>query len=71
MGLYILALSVMLSASNVDPNKRKLVYLDRGEQRLKAGNYAAAEIEFRNAIALDRRFEQAHHQLAKTYLKLS
>jgi Tfp pilus assembly protein PilF len=66
-----LALAVMLSACTSDPNKKKLGYLSSGEKYFKAGNYPAAEIEFRNAIALDPKFEQAHYQLAETYLKLS
>ena len=69
--LCALALAVMLSACTFDPNKKKLGYLHRGEKYFKAGNYRAAELEFRNAIALDPKFEQAHFQLAKTYLKLS
>ena len=68
---FALALAVMLSACSFDPNKKKLRYLNSGEKYFKAGNYRAAEIEFRNAIALDPKFEQAHYQLAKTYLKLS
>jgi len=68
---YALALVVMLSACTFDPNKKKLGDLNRGEKYFKAGNYAAAEIEFRNAIMLDPKFEQAHYQLARTYLKLS
>ena len=68
---YALALAVMLSACTSDPNKKKLGYLNRGEKYFKAGNYRAAQIEFRNAIAVDPKFEQAHYQLAETYLKLS
>src|ERR1700675_291531 len=66
-----LALAVMLSACSFDPSKKKLRYLNSGEKYFKADNYRAAEIEFRNAIALDPKFEQAHYQLANTYLKLS
>src|SRR6202051_5254629 len=61
----------MLSACTTEPNKRKLGYLNGGEKYFKAGNYRAAQIEFRNAIALDPKFEQAHYQLAEAYLKLS
>ncbi len=57
---YALALAVMLSACTLDPNKKKLGYLNRGEKYFKAGNYSAAEVEFRNAVALDPKFEQAH-----------
>jgi len=67
----VLALAVMLSACTLDPNKKKLGYLNRGEKYFKAGDYRSAEIEFRNAIVLDPKFEQAHYQLARTYLKLS
>ena len=62
---------MVLSACSFDPNKKKVGYLHRGEKYFKAGNYPAAEIEFRNAIVLDPKFEQAHFQLARTYLKLS
>jgi Tfp pilus assembly protein PilF len=65
------ALTVMLCACSSDPNKEKLRYLNRGEKYYKAGDYRAAEIEFRNAIVLDPKFEQAHYQLARTYVKLS
>lgn len=62
---------LFLAACSTDPNKQKLNYLNSGEQYLKRGEYQAAVIQFRNAIALDPKFAAAHYQLAQTYLGLN
>jgi len=64
-------LLILLAACSSDPDKEKLKYFDSGVKYFKAGKYEAARIQFINAIKLDPKFEQAHYQLARTYLKLT
>ena len=61
---------VILAACSRDPAKQKAVYLASGEKYAKAGKYQEAVIQFRNAIEIDPRFAEAHHQLANVYIKL-
>ena len=62
---------LLVTACSSDPAVRKVKYLNSGEKYFAKGNYRAAEVEFRNAIALDPRFERAHFRLADTYIKLA
>src|ERR1051326_1367621 len=70
LGLVVVGVLVLASCSS-DPGRRKLKYLKSGEMSFRKGDYRVAEIEFRNAIAIDPRFERAHYHLATTYLKLA
>ena len=49
---------------------RKQKYFHSGQQYFEKGKYREAAIEFVNAIKIDPRYAEAHHQLAETYLKL-
>lgn len=60
-----------LAACSSDPTVRKVKYLNSGNKYFDKGEYRAAEVEFRNALAIDSRFESAHYRLAETYLKLA
>lgn len=62
---------LLLAACYTNLNGRKLSYLNDGNRYFNSGKYQEAIIEFRNAIRIDRRFEEAHHQLAKAYLMLA
>ena len=69
LGCLILSI-VVLAACSRDPAKQKAAFLASGEKYATSGKYQAAIIQFRNAIEIDPRFGQAHHQLANVYLKL-
>jgi tetratricopeptide (TPR) repeat protein len=67
----ILLFSILLSVSCArDPNKRKISYLNSGDEYLSAHKYQEAVIQFRNAIQVDPKFAAAHNQLAQAYLAL-
>jgi len=67
----ILGVSVFLFSSCWrDPNLRKQKYFQSGQHYFEQGKYPEASIEFVNAIKIDPRFAEAHHQLAETYLRL-
>src|SRR5262249_7864101 len=61
---------LFLFGCSTNPNVRKQKYLKSGQTYFDKGNYRSAEIEFRNATAIDPRYEEGHYQLAQTYLKL-
>jgi Tfp pilus assembly protein PilF len=61
---------VVLAACSRDPAKQKAAFLASGEKYAKAGKYQEAVIQFSNAIEIDPRFAEAHHQLARVYIKL-
>src|SRR5271156_1463455 len=67
----VLALVAMfLVGCSRDPNVRKQKYLESGERYFAKDQYAAASIQFRNALQVNPQFAAAHYQLARTYLKL-
>ncbi len=43
-------------------------YVERGDAELKAGNVAAAELEYRNAVSRDPVAAPARQRLAEAYL---
>src|SRR5580704_10577440 len=57
-----------LSSCMRDPQKAKAKYFAAGQGYMKNGQYAAAAIEFRNALRLDPRFVEAYYQLAQADL---
>lgn len=63
--------AILLAACSADPAARKIRYLHSGERYFAKAEFRAAEVEFRNALAIDSRFEAAHFRLAETYLKLA
>ena len=67
----ILLLGTMLLAGcSRNPNVRKQKYFESGDRYFEKGQYAAAAIQFGNAIQVDPTYAAAHYQLAKTYLRL-
>jgi len=68
--LALTLIAVFFSGCSRDPNVRKQKYFQSGQQYFEKGKYREAAIEFVNAIKIDPRFAEAHHQLAETYLKL-
>jgi cellulose synthase operon protein C len=67
---FLFFLTVFLAGCSRDPNVRKQKYLESGERYFAKDQYAAASIQFRNALQVDPQFPAAHYQLARTYLKL-
>jgi tetratricopeptide (TPR) repeat protein len=63
-------MATLFSACSRDPNVRKQKYFQSGQRYFEKGKYREAVIEFVNAIKIDPRFAEAHHQLAETYLRL-
>src|ERR1700722_20941543 len=50
--------------------ERKQKYFQSGQRYFETGKYGEARIEFVNAVKIDSNYAEAHHQLAKTYLRL-
>ena len=69
-GIVIFVLAIALAGCSLDPNQKKIKYLASGEKYFRSGQYAAAVVQFRNAVALDPRYEKAHARLAESYLRL-
>jgi len=63
-------LTLFLAGCSRDPNVRKQKYFESGERYFTKAQYAAASIQFRNALQVDEKFSDAHYQLARTYVKL-
>ncbi len=67
--LVLLLPAIFFTGCSRDPNVRKQKYLDSGERYVEAGKLDEAAIEFRNALAIDANFPEAHYHLASVYLK--
>ncbi len=52
-----------------DPNVEKQKYLASGKRYADQGKYKEAEIQFANALKVDKNFAAAHYELSKAYLK--
>jgi tetratricopeptide (TPR) repeat protein len=68
--VFIIAIISLLTACSRDPATRKAAFFASGQKYANAGKYKEAVIQFRNAIAIDPRFAEAHHQLANAYIRL-
>jgi len=69
--LYLLLVLVSISfffGCSRDPNVRKHKYFDRGQRYFTEGKFDEAGIEFRNALAVDPGYGDAHSQLARVFL---
>lgn len=62
--------ALTLVSCSRDPNVVKKRYLDNGNKYFERGRYKEASIMYRNALAKDGLFGQAHYRLALTELKL-
>jgi tetratricopeptide (TPR) repeat protein len=62
---------LLLLACKGDPEKAKLKHLAKGKQYLQEKKYNEARIEFRNALALDKKSAEATYGLAEAALGLS
>jgi len=54
---------------NRDPNVRKQKYLESGKRYEAAGKYKEAQLQFLNALKVDKDYGDAHYEMSKTYLK--
>ena len=70
--ISLLALSCCLvQACKEDPAKAKAKHLTKGKQYLQEKKYSEARIEFRNALALDKKSSEATYGLAEAALGLN
>jgi tetratricopeptide (TPR) repeat protein len=65
VAITLIAAAMLLNSCARDPQKAKAKYLALGQGYMKKGQYAAAAIEFRNALRLDPRFVDAYYQFAQ------
>ena len=70
--LSILAIlfAIFLTSCSRDPQARKQKYFASGQRYFEKGKYGEAAIEFLNAVKIDPKFAEGHHQLAESYLRL-
>src|SRR5690242_5314002 len=67
----LIALAAVLAAScSRNPEQRKQQLVARGDSYAAEHRYAAAAIEYRNAIQVDVKYGAAHRKLSATYLQL-
>src|ERR1700728_2103969 len=67
--LILALIAALLAACSRDPNVRKQKYFASGLSYFQKGKLEEAAIEFRNAVAVDSSFAEAHYELGMTYLK--
>src|SRR6516162_5156582 len=72
---FLWAISFMLagllvSGCQIDPNARKLKYLESGKRYSAQGKYNEAIIQFSNALKSDKAYPEAHLELARAYMQL-
>jgi tetratricopeptide (TPR) repeat protein len=68
----VLAVSLALGLTtgcHRDPNKVKLKYLESGKRYAAEGKLKEANIQFANALKVDRNYADAHYELSKVYIK--
>jgi tetratricopeptide (TPR) repeat protein len=65
--LVLVSISFFFGCSR-DPNVGKQKYFERGQRYFAAGKFDEAGIEFRNALAVDPAYADAHYQLARAFL---
>src|SRR5262249_33275246 len=63
--LVILALAV--ASCTRDHEKVKRQYVEKGDKLVSQKKYAEAVLQYRNAVAIDRRFGEARFKLAGAY----
>jgi tetratricopeptide (TPR) repeat protein len=63
-------LAVALAGCSRDPNVRKQKYFESGQRYFAQEKYREAAIQFLNAVQVDPKFADAHHQLAQCYMRL-
>ena len=68
LAIILISATLLLNSCARDPEKAKAKYFDLGQGYMKKGQFAAAAIEFRNALRLDPRFVDAYYQLAQADL---
>jgi tetratricopeptide (TPR) repeat protein len=64
-----LVVMVVVSACARDADATKQEYLRNGDRLFDEGNFAAAIVEYRNAVREDERFGQARFKLGQAYLR--
>src|SRR5277367_4720545 len=58
-----------LASCSRDPNYLKKSDVERGNTFMKAGKTREAEIMYKKAIQVDRKYGEAYYQLARAYLQ--
>jgi tetratricopeptide (TPR) repeat protein len=61
--------AVLTVGCTFDPSVKKQRYLESGNRYFDQGQYAAAIVEYRNAISIDETFGQARKRLAEAYAR--
>jgi tetratricopeptide (TPR) repeat protein len=67
-GLLFLLIAIAAGCT-LDPNARKLKYLQQGDLYSKKGKYPEANISYSRALQIDPRFVEAHYKRAQCLLK--
>src|SRR3954462_10966586 len=70
VGLFLLAVMVVLAGCSRDPNVVKKRYLESGNRYFARGKYKEARIMYLDALQKDQRFGAAHYRLPLTAVKL-
>lgn len=65
----LIVLAATAAGCTGDPNVRKTRFLESGNRYFAEGNYAAAIIEYRNAVEIDTTFGEARKRLAEAYVR--
>lgn len=68
--LILLLSALALTSCSRDPNVVKMRYLESGNKYFDRGRYKEASIMYRNALAKDALFGQAHYKMALTEMRL-
>jgi tetratricopeptide (TPR) repeat protein len=64
-------LGALAAGCTLDPNARKLKYLQQGDLYFEKGKYPEANISYSRALQIDPRFVEAHYKRAQCLLKQS
>ncbi|MGD2272550.1 MAG: tetratricopeptide repeat protein, partial [Desulfobacterales bacterium] len=67
--LVIIPLLAVIALSCGGPEQKKLKYLDKGKELYKAGDYAKARLELKNALQIDPEFLDAYYYLGLVAVK--
>ncbi|HUI45145.1 MAG TPA: tetratricopeptide repeat protein [Nitrospirota bacterium] len=62
-------LAVMITVSCGGPEQKKAQFLNKGKALYEKGEYAKAQLEFRNAIQIDVKYADAYYMLGMTALR--
>src|SRR6267143_2440969 len=66
---FFLLLAALVAGCSLDPNVRKLKFLQQGDLYFAKGKYPEANISYSRALQIDPRFVDAHYKRAQGLLK--